>query len=55
MREDYCRDKVCYPKDFDIMEQVVLEKYPEYKNSVLEVFNGNKIHHFNMISDLLYF
>jgi hypothetical protein len=48
VREDYYRDKVCYPKDFDIMEQVVLEKYPEYKNSVLEVFNGNKIHHFNM-------
>lgn len=48
LREDYYRDRVCYKKDFDIMEQVVLEKYPEYNSSVLEVFNGNKIHHFNM-------
>jgi hypothetical protein len=48
VREDYYRDKVCYKKDFDIMEQVILEKYPEYNNSVSEVFNGNKIHHFNM-------
>lgn len=48
VREDYYRDKVCYKKDFDIMEQVVLEKYPDYNISVSEVFNGNKIHHFNM-------
>ncbi len=48
VREDYYRDKFCYAKDFDIMEQIVLEKYPEYKNSISEVFDGNKIHHFNM-------
>lgn len=48
VREDYYRDKVCYQKDFDIMEQIILEKYPEYATSVLEVFNGNKMHHFNM-------
>lgn len=48
IREDYYRDIVCFKKDFDIMEQVVLEKYPEYRNSVSEVFNGKKMYHFNM-------
>jgi hypothetical protein len=48
VREVYYRDKVCFKKDFDIMEQVVLEKYPEYRTSISEVFNGKKMHHFNM-------
>lgn len=48
VREDFYRDKVCYKKDFDIMEQVVLEKYPEYLDSVSKVFDGNKMYHFNM-------
>jgi hypothetical protein len=48
VREDYYRDNVCFKKDFDIMEQVVLEKYPEFRTSVSEVFDGKKMYHFNM-------
>ncbi len=48
VREDYYYDKVCFKKDFLIMEQVVLEKYPEYKDSVNAVFDGHIMYHFNM-------
>jgi hypothetical protein len=37
------------PKDWDVLMQIVLEKYPEYKNSVNEFNNSIRMSFYNMM------
>lgn len=48
IEKSYIRDKVKFSKDFSILKDVIVEKYPDYKDDMIIHFNQRKLMHYNM-------
>ena len=48
LKDNYITDPVCLKSHFETVEEIILNKYPEYRESMEVVFKGHSLHHFNM-------
>jgi hypothetical protein len=48
IEKSYENDNANFVKDFLIMKDIIIEKYPTYKDNMNKHFNQNKLRHYNM-------